>query len=641
MQDELIYSNQVLVGNSAVQEYPNFLYNFLYAPVNLCGSQFYECSKAINLGFVLLIGIVVFFAARVFFAQPHALGVAALSMFAAPTWFASVFMPELPYFATSVLGVFLAWRSRRYPWLVVLSGVAIALASLMKPHALGLLAAIVIYLLIDGRGARRSMAHVAPILGSFFLVRFALGYALAGEQGLDLIGPAYSRFVNSLLTFLAAGPVEQLLASAETLVGSEELSQPSFGLVFIAHLGVFAAIFAVLLLPPLLAIARYQGDVTEEHESLASLFRVVSVTFLIFSIAIAAFAAILTSNQDDHSTRFMLRYFEFLIYLIPLIWLAVLKLLGSEARARKGFGLGMVISSIGVLLIPIVPVPGFIDSPTVLLFTSNMTLKIGLAAILLAFGLWLIFRESSKLIAVSATIVMLSSSLVGFSALVTRANSISGTGLVLMGEQLLSASGPQTVMVGAVGRVDAQFAAFGGRGADVRIKQVPPIDRKLDAVLEAGATHVLALNSTYLSNGFKSFERVSSGVIYELGPGAQMQTADLFAGSDLFVRHAGKLSPAALGSWLLGDRLLLETGDALPQSFELNLGFFTMPTSQEPVKAKLVICDFELPFELPIEDGVLSTKIPISLSSPCSSIELQRLGSSLLGIERVKVGPIK
>ncbi|QKJ25059.1 glycosyltransferase family 39 protein [Aquiluna borgnonia] len=343
LQDEWIYLVTARLTSPWDQNPPfdfgNYLFNFVYSSTNLCGEAFYTCAKVLNLAFIQGFALTLFVIALRFIPFWGALafyGTVALS----PTVvYSSMFLPESMFFFFIGLTLLAILRTADHPswqnWAWV--GVPLGLTALVKPHALMAAMAIGIYLLISTIEEKPYLKNAAlnagALLGSFLLVRVGLGFALAGPKALNVFGAygatgAVGEFVGGVASGTATSEASSLVGAGPVAgaVGLFPTQIWTHSLVVSALLGV--AIVAIVLA----AINSFRTEVVRPVHRLA----VLMLIWLIFMvIAIVLFTGWITGGGDDHITRVLERYYDYLFPMVTLAGLAVLadKQILSETKS--------------------------------------------------------------------------------------------------------------------------------------------------------------------------------------------------------------------------------------------------------------------------------------------------------------------
>ena len=316
MQDEYIYTSQAKNQPFAEQFYSNYLFSSVMSLTNACGYEFYTCTKTINSFFFMGTVLLTFLIAIRFLTFRWSVFVAsvtALSPIAVPV---SYFMPETMYFTMMTLTIWLTLvvSKRQSWWLWIVSGLSLGATALVKPHAVFMLPAFVIFAFIFaykkyGSSLLQALRASASVATGFMVTKFGLGFAFAGTEGLKLFG-GYGSPVGALTG--AAG--------AETVtVGTDGAVRSGLEvLLTVASTHLLAHASAMLLLAgiPLILSLRVSYSVVKTKQPIgdvSSLFVLVALITVSMVGVVALFEAYVTASGDDHSDRLILRYYEFLI----------------------------------------------------------------------------------------------------------------------------------------------------------------------------------------------------------------------------------------------------------------------------------------------------------------------------------------
>jgi phosphoglycerol transferase len=215
MGDEYIYSTQARNLPFAEHSYSNYLFSWFMGFTKYCGPEFYTCTKAINSVFFLAtVALVLLIALRLlsFWQSIFVASIAALSPIAIPV---SYFMPESMYFFMMTLAIWVALTISTKPnwWIWSSLGLVVGLASLVKPHAIFVAPAFLMFALFIQRNNGinlKKYSFFKSVLSyglGFALGKFALGFVFAGSSGLRLFGGYGS-------------PVEALTSAANREIGN-------------------------------------------------------------------------------------------------------------------------------------------------------------------------------------------------------------------------------------------------------------------------------------------------------------------------------------------------------------------------------------------------------------------------------------
>jgi phosphoglycerol transferase len=316
MQDEYIYTSQAKNLPFAEQFYSNYLFSLVMGITNSCGYEFYSCTKTINSFFFMGTVLLTFLIAIRFLTFRWSVFVAsvtALSPIAVPV---SYFMPETMYFSMMTLTIWLTLVvSKRESWLLwIVSGLSLGATALVKPHAVFMLPAFIIFAFIfaykkHGSGWLQALGAGTSVAAGFVVTKFGLGFAFAGSEGLKLFG-GYGSPVGALTG--AAGAEEVSVGTDGAVRSGLEV------LLTVASTHLLAHAAAMLLLAgiPLMLSLRVSYSVVKTKQPIgdvSSLFVLVALIAVSMVGVVALFEAYVSASGDDHSDRLILRYYEFLI----------------------------------------------------------------------------------------------------------------------------------------------------------------------------------------------------------------------------------------------------------------------------------------------------------------------------------------
>ncbi|MGH8853304.1 MAG: DUF7024 domain-containing protein [Telluria sp.] len=202
--DEWYYSKMARLTPLHEAIVPSYLYLWLFSASTACGAGFLECVRVGNLGFFLAAAPFVYLVTRRYASGPVAFAVALFATLAPLNVYTAYFMPESTYyFGFWVLSWVALARTSWHPLLHALAlGAILGAMTLVKVHALFLIPALCLFLLYaswDRGGAwfLRGVAMAAAAGVCTVAVKFGLGWLLAGDAGLSLLGPFYQGAVDS------------------------------------------------------------------------------------------------------------------------------------------------------------------------------------------------------------------------------------------------------------------------------------------------------------------------------------------------------------------------------------------------------------------------------------------------------------
>lgn len=341
LQDEWLYmvSSRVDSPWSQTPAYDagNYLFNLIYTSTNLCGEAFYSCAKILNLFFLAGFALLLFMVALRFMPFWAAFTVL-VAVYASPiSIYASMYLPESLYYALLALAFYFATKliasGNSKTWMLV--GAALGAAALSKPHGLFTVAAFGLFLIVfelsrkaGFSGLLKSIGYYA---GAFLVVRLGLGLAVAGPKSLNVLGVyGASDSVGEFVTGVgSAGGVDAgSLVGAGPVAGALGLFAPQMSTHTLVLSALIGGLFALLILA---AIEAFRRKATTEATSVAVLMLIWIGVFL---IVVALFTGWITGSGDDHTTRVLLRYYEFLIPMSAVPALGYLFAKGQYSGAK-------------------------------------------------------------------------------------------------------------------------------------------------------------------------------------------------------------------------------------------------------------------------------------------------------------------
>lgn len=321
--DEYLYSMNARKAlpwdPSPAGDFSNYLFNFVYQSTNLCGDNFYSCAKTLNivfyLGFVLTLFIVAsrFLPFWVSYAFMFAAALSPLSVYT------SMFLPESLYmFCMGLLLIAVLKAINEFSWKNwAIVGLVIGIASLVKPHAWLSAIAVGLTLLIVGLGNRkiglkRSALSALGLTVGAALARVVVGLLVAGPKALGFFGQ-----------YLSLNTVAEVV-SGPTALENVQVTQTSpmtgvfalFGPQLNIHALTVTALMAISVVSVLSAVLGIFRTRTLTPRTAFALFSLVWLLSLMIEIVI--FTGWVTGSGDDHTTRVLLRYYEFLFVIVPL-----------------------------------------------------------------------------------------------------------------------------------------------------------------------------------------------------------------------------------------------------------------------------------------------------------------------------------
>jgi len=365
--DEWYYSKMTRLEPFEAALVPSWLYLWLMRALSEAGGdRFLEAVRLGNLAFLLAAASLLYATARRFATRPVAYAIAMASTLAPLNLYSAYFMPEMTYYCGFCL---LSWIAlTRAGWHravhAAASGAVIGLMSLVKVHALFLLPGLCLFLAyrawVRPHGAGRAwivqaLGVAALAAASAVIVKFGLGWLIAGDAGLHLFGQFYGRAATT-----ATSSILDLVRPALTVGGGH-----------LATLALLAALPLALLLHGV--CTRVLQRPASPAGAATGAGALALYTLLMLGSAgglTVLYTASLNFMGNDELTRLHLRYYSFVF---PLLWLAAGAAAGASAtdaarrapRLRWALALGLCL----VLLMALKYLPGYrmlmVDGPDI------------------------------------------------------------------------------------------------------------------------------------------------------------------------------------------------------------------------------------------------------------------------------------
>lgn len=328
--DEFLYSMNArkigLWNDSEFGDFSNYLFNFVYSSTNLCGVNFYTCVKGLNAVFFFGVLTGIFFLLRKL-TNTWVAGLFSLAVSVSPvSVYVSMFLPEMMFFfgIIVILGLTLraAGSHRAVDWFF--AGASIGVVSLVKPHAWLSLIAIFLFFLATAtsnwRGLKKFFWRLLAFFAGAVTGRILVGLLVAGPKAVDFFGQYFSlELLVDLFGMASNGIISQVTEADQSSNSAIEGVLAIFPAQLFIHVGTVLALCApaiAILLARLLSMV--QSRQARESSLEANFSTLTAIWLGVMVVEIVAFTGWITGSGDDHTTRVLLRYYEFLLILVPM-----------------------------------------------------------------------------------------------------------------------------------------------------------------------------------------------------------------------------------------------------------------------------------------------------------------------------------
>jgi phosphoglycerol transferase len=356
---------------------PDYLYLAIYRLTNIFGDEFLNSARILNTLFFVAAMPFIYLITRQVSTKRTASIVALLAALGPINTYTVYYMPEALYFFSFWL---LTWFILRLDYTFDLrswcfAGILLGLSSLIKPHALFLLPAIVVYILYvsrkkEGKWALQAIRNAIIFVAFAFATKFSIGYLLAGKAGATIFGLNY--------TFTASVAISKLDRYFELLSLCTKSAK--------GHILAICLMFGVPI--AFATKASFDSVLSKEETRSGHRIAVYALSVLVNLIPVV----ILFTAFGDEAPRIHMRYYDFALPLLLVIAAYQLSLEPAsdmlKRRAIVAFPIGVaILYAVYTFLGPYKP--NMVDCPEFFGFTYNWTVFYVLSGIsFLALVLW-------------------------------------------------------------------------------------------------------------------------------------------------------------------------------------------------------------------------------------------------------------
>jgi len=365
MGDEYTYSlfSRLLPFADATR--PGYLYSLIYNITNICGDGFYGCARILNALFFVGTAPFIYLTAKKVCSNNISVFVALLSILGPINNYTAYFMPEALYF-------FSFWV---FTWFIIkldnlfitkswcIGGIILGLSALIKPHALFLLPAIIVYIFYvnkkkDGIWVLQAVKNTGLFVAFAFFTKLLIGYLIAGKSGLTILGSDYSS--------IAGSNISNLQRYLELI----KLSIISIGGHTLAICLMFGVPISIAIYTSFNSIFSKEKIKTDQKISFLTLVILINLVLVVGLFT----ASVANTDPSQLMTRLHMRYYDFAF---PLLLIVVASQLSFKSISDKLHWRFLTALPIGVAILyatytKMVPfVPSLIDNPELRGFTFN------------------------------------------------------------------------------------------------------------------------------------------------------------------------------------------------------------------------------------------------------------------------------
>lgn len=361
--DEWVYlvsSRHYSLWSPEASSLGNYMFNFVYKSTLLCGENFYFCAKNLNIVFFIIFVIFVYLTCLAFTSKGWATTLALAIGLSPLSVYTSLYLPESLFLAVIGGGTYALRRAIESPTAKRLAvvGLIFGLSTTVKPHGFLSVMGIAIFFVVFALFTHGKFLRRIMIPGIFALSalagRVVFGILFGGPTSLNIF-EAYG--AGNALREVAQTRQDPVSESNIELVGAGQV-QGAIGLFPVQleiHLITAAAIAGPALALVLSLLLTPSKSTGKAKEPVVSFVLAIFIWFFTLLISIVLFTGWVTGAGDDHSSRVLLRYYDFGYALLavaavsimgmnksdslPLLprWLASIPIFAASTIAFSGF----------------------------------------------------------------------------------------------------------------------------------------------------------------------------------------------------------------------------------------------------------------------------------------------------------------
>lgn len=369
MADEWHYSLLSRLQAHKQADDPVYVFLGLYKLTNLFAGDYLNFARLLNTIFYIGGCGLVFLTSRLFLTPWTSVGVMVLALLSPEGVYTVFFMPESMYFFFFWLFSFISLRLVKYgnysiSDLVICGGI-LGISSLIKPHGLFLLVCFLLFIMFFYNADKKKRFTIkirdcSIVLVSFLLIKWGIGFIIAGRDGITLLGNRYNSMAAQNITLDRI--IGLLIVSAKILINHLSM------LFFVFFVPIFS--FCILL--------NQKKDVenSELETGRGIVFFILTLIIPLLIITVFFTASVAGTNPYDVIDRVHLRYYNFIfpLFFIMSAWLASQAIKIPLKNIVLPFSFCIIFLIIGYLhMLSILPKLqiNFVDSPGFMILISN------------------------------------------------------------------------------------------------------------------------------------------------------------------------------------------------------------------------------------------------------------------------------
>lgn len=567
--DEWIFSRAARHADFSDASIPVYLYYLIFRMTSYCGDGFAACARLLNVIFFVAALPFIFLTARRVTSERLATLIATVAALGPINTYTAYFMPEAVHFFGfwAFTWYLLGFRGLAPSRFGLLAGALFGAMMLVKVHAVFLLPAVIAVIVHSSiqRETRFEVRRAATTIAGFAFAaaatRLLLGYLLAGNSGLDVLGHSYG-------------------GHAAATAGNADYSRLAWQTVRVLknHLLGLSLMFGV---PVAILLCRPQRDALRpDVASNLSCLHAYTLSLLgcLLLVTAAFTASVVAAHPFERLENMYARYYSFAFPLLFMV--AAAQVTGKSVATSTGWRIVVTVLVAGLAIYAWMSIASLtrvnaVSAPELWGFTVNRSVfgflgAFGLATLLA----WGVSRRWGGIVFTFAYLP-LGTLIVGvIVSLELRydnyLNVFDRAGVFVRQNLALKERSRVAIVSADPYGYGTSRTLFHIDQAEPRVIRLPEGGRLEAAQVPAGTQWILMIGEHGLPAGFERRLQMNGFSLIK-APGAMLIDFSMEPMAAVIVGMSGLAAPSNLGMWSTGNVVKLDFAAPLPDRFELRL----------------------------------------------------------------------
>lgn len=567
--DEWIFSRAARHADFSEASIPIYLYYLIFRMTSYCGDGFAACARLLNALFFVAALPFIFLTARRVTSERIATLIATVAAIGPINTYTAYFMPEAIHF-------FCFWA---YTWYLLgfrglapsrfgfLAGALFGAMMLIKVHTIFMLPAVIVVIVqssieLEARFAtRRAATNIVCFVIAAMATRLLLGYLLAGNSGLDVLGHSYGGHATA-----TAGNTDYSRLALQTIWS---LKNHLLGLSL-----MFGVPVAILLCWP------QRDALRPEVASSLSCLHAYTLPLLgcLLFVTAAFTASVVAAHPFERLENMYARYYSFAFPLLFMV--AAAQITGKSVATCNGWRIAVLVLIAGLAIYAWLSIASLtranaVSAPELWGFTANRSVF----GFLGAFGLvtlltWGVSRRWGAIVFSFAYLplsTVIAGAMVNLELRYDNYLNVFDRAGVFVRQNLAVKERSRVAIVSADPYgYGTSRTLFHIDQAEARVIKLPESVRLEAAQVPAGTQWLLMIGDHGVPTGFEHRLQMNGFSLIK-APGAMLIDFSLEPMPAVIARMSGLAAPSSLGMWSTGNLVRLDFAAPLPARFELRL----------------------------------------------------------------------